>query len=395
MATVALFDENIRLRFLPFTYSRPVSAIRLGIFTISEKWRNIFHYNPTYLTAKYLNSRFSFQPEKDTVLVKGSIVPDKNFVDAVSNLEKGEALWQLDQLLAANLNEPENPDFSTIKEKYRKVEYDNSFFELQNIWDIFKENGAQIKKDFESITLGRASQPLPDNSTYINRENIFIEEGAKVSCAIINAMDGPVYIGKDAKVLEGSIIRGPFALCEHGEIKMGAKIYSNTTVGPHTKVGGEVNNVVFLGYSNKAHDGFLGNSVIGEWVNIGADSNNSNLKNNYDKVKIWSYETERFINTGEQFCGLMMGDHSKCGINTMFNTGTEVGFSANVFGAGFPRTFIPSFSWGGASGFITYKLDKALETAERMMGRRNITLTNADKEIFQTIFDLSSKYRKQ
>jgi UDP-N-acetylglucosamine diphosphorylase/glucosamine-1-phosphate N-acetyltransferase len=243
------------------------------------------------------------------------------------------------------------------------------------------------------LTNGRKSQAISQTNTIIGRENIFIEPGAKIEAAIINASYGPVYIGYDAEIMEGAIVRGPLAMCEHSTLKMGAKIYGATTIGPYCKVGGEVNNSVFTGYSNKAHDGFLGNSVLGEWCNLGADSNNSNLKNNYATVKLFNYPASRFIDTKLQFCGLFMGDHSKCAINTMFNTGTVVGVSTNIFGSGFPRNFVPSFSWGGAAGFMVYKVDKAIETAEIVFGRRNMEFSDDDKEIFQKVFELTEKYR--
>src|SRR5690606_24924204 len=251
-----------------------------------------------------------------------------------------------------------------------------------------------LEDDFELLTDGRRSQPIPATNNIINGQNIFIEEGAKLEFVTLNASFGPIYIGKDAEIMEGSIIRGPFALCEHATVKLGAKIYGPTTVGPHSKVGGEVNNSVIFGYSNKGHDGFMGNSVLGEWCNLGADTNNSNLKNNYAEVRLWDYNTESFARTGLQFCGLMMGDHSKCGINTMFNTGTVVGVSANIFGSGFPRNFIPSYSWGGAAGMTTFKTDKAFEVAREVMKRRNLEFTEQDEKIMEHVFEITAKYRR-
>ena len=265
---------------------------------------------------------------------------------------------------------------------------------IENTWDIFKLNGEAIKRDFKLLTSDRESQLIPEMTVAFNKDQIFIEEGAVLPLCSLNANDGPIYIGKDSEIMEGSMIRGPFALCENATIKMGAKIYGATTIGPHSKVGGEVNNCVIFGYSNKGHDGFLGNSVLGEWCNIGADTNNSNLKNNYAEVRLWNYETEGFAKTGLQFCGLMMGDHSKCGINTMFNTGTVVGVSANIFGSGFPRNFIPSFSWGGSAGMITYKTNKAFEVSKVVMSRRDIAFTEVDIQILEHIFKETSKWRK-
>ena len=243
------------------------------------------------------------------------------------------------------------------------------------------------------ITKNRKSQPIPAGVNTVNQENIFLEEGAKLTFCTLNASTGPIYIGKDAEIMEGCIVRGALAMCDNSVLKLGAKIYGATTIGPHSKVGGEVNNSVLMGYSNKGHDGFLGNSVLGEWCNLGADTNNSNLKNNYAEVRLWDYNTGRFAKTGLQFCGLMMGDHSKCGINTMFNTGTVVGVSANIFGSGFPRNFIPSFSWGGASGFTVYKTNKVFEVANEVMKRRKISFDDIEKRILENVYELTKQYR--
>ncbi len=261
--------------------------------------------------------------------------------------------------------------------------------------DIFSYNGKVIEKDFKNITVGRKSKDLPTTVNVINKENVFVEEGVEINLATLNAQDGYIYLGKDSVVMEGSVVRGSLALCEHSQLKIGSKIYGPTTIGPYSKVGGEVNNSVIWGYSNKAHDGFLGNSVLGQWCNIGADSNNSNLKNNYAEVKMWNYREERFIKTGLQFCGLVMADHSKCSINTMFNTGTVVGVNANIFGSGFPRNFIPSFSWGGAQGFTEYKLEKAFEVAEKVMARRGVEFDDTEKEILTSVFESTKKYRNK
>jgi UDP-N-acetylglucosamine diphosphorylase/glucosamine-1-phosphate N-acetyltransferase len=266
---------------------------------------------------------------------------------------------------------------------------------VQNTWDIFAKNDTALRADFELVTQDRKSQPIPKSVNVIAPENIFIEEGAKLEFVTLNASTGPIYIGKDAEIMEGSVIRGPFALCEGAGVKLASKVYGATTVGPYSKIGGEVNNSVLFAYSNKGHDGFLGNSVLGEWCNIGADSNNSNLKNNYEEVKLWSYETEGFAKTGLQFCGLMMGDHSKCGINTMFNTGTVVGVSANIFGSGFPRNFVPSFSWGGAAGFTTYTTSKAFATAKLVMSRRNVEFDEKEQAILEHVFEETKKWRKE
>jgi UDP-N-acetylglucosamine diphosphorylase/glucosamine-1-phosphate N-acetyltransferase len=285
----------------------------------------------------------------------------------------------------------EEVDFDT----YEIIEFNEECLKLEHTWDIFAKNDAALREDFELITEDRKSQPIPKSVNVISPKNIFIEEGAKLEFVTLNASTGPIYIGKNAEIMEGSVIRGPFALCEEAQVKLATKVYGATTIGPHCRIGGEVNNSVLFGYSNKGHDGFLGNSVLGEWCNMGADSNNSNLKNNYEEVRLWSYETEGFARTGLQFCGLMMGDHSKCGINTMFNTGTVVGVSANIFGAGFPRNFVPSFSWGGATGFTTYLTSKAFQTAKIAMARRQVEFTEEDAKILEHVFEITKKYRKE
>ena len=379
---IILFDDpQIRGNLLPLTLSRPIAEIRIGILTISEKWKLAGAKKISFLTENYLSEKFSLEKSKTNLLINASVLPDEELLEEISQLQNDEQLVKDEILIAAVSVET---DLEKIK-KIKKKTYKRNFLQIRNLWDIFSLNEKALKLDFAKLTKGKRSQKIHSSNQFSGEENIFIEEGGTVKFSVINAETGPVYIGKNAEVMEGSLIRGPFALCESATLKMGGKIYGATTIGPHCKVGGEINNSVFFGFSNKAHDGFLGNSVIGEWCNIGADSNNSNLKNNYDFVKLWHYPSQTFIDTGLQFCGLFMGDHTKCGINTMFNTGTVAGFSSNIFGAGFPRTFIPSFSWGGAHGFTPYRLEKAMETAQRMMQRRNIPFTEADKKIWEHI----------
>lgn len=389
--SVILFDGNRRNHLLPLTFTRPVADIRIGILTIREKWEHYLGKTST-ITEDYLSGKFPVSYSADNILINSSVLPADDLVQKIKALKTGEALFAQDTLVAVALPKHKAEAFKESDvDCYVKHNYTDTILQLNNLWDIFQKNAAAMEADFKLLTAGKKSAAISSTNTVINPENIFIEEGASVEAAVINASSGPVYIGKDAEVMEGSLIRGPFALCEHSTLKMGAKIYGATTIGPHSKVGGEVNNSVIFGYSNKAHDGFLGNAVIGEWCNLGADSNNSNLKNNYAEVKLWNYAENKFVKTGSQFCGLIMGDHSKCGINTMFNTGTVVGVSCNIFGAGFPRNFIPSFSWGGAGGFMDYSIDKALETAELVMQRRNIELTAEDKNIFEYITKSETK----
>lgn len=386
-----LFDGDVRNALLPFTYTRPVADIRVGILTIREKWEQRLGLTTTTLTEDYLEAKYPMVEMDQNILINASFIPNDALVKMVLKLSENQAIFKGDDVIAFyTSNTQEEVDFSS----YKQIEFDKEILQIKNTWDIFSLNDAAIRQDFDFLTKDKTSLPIPKSVHAINKSQIFIEEGAQVTFASLNASTGPIYIGKDAEVMEGSVIRGPFALCEHASVKMGAKMYGATTIGPHSKVAGEINNSVIFGFSNKGHEGFLGNSVLGEWCNIGADSNNSNLKNNYAEVKIWSYETERFAKTGLQFCGLIMGDHSKCGINTMFNTGTVVGVSANIFGSGFPRNFIPSFCWGGASGFTTYQLPKVFEVAEMVYHRRNLSLEEEDKKILEAVFEATKKYRK-
>jgi UDP-N-acetylglucosamine diphosphorylase/glucosamine-1-phosphate N-acetyltransferase len=386
-----LFDGSARNQLLPFTYTRTVADIRVGILTIREKWEKMLGFTTSTVTEDYLIDKFPMIEMEQNIFINASILPTENLVNLIQNLSENKALFIDDEPLAFFAKEDQEIDFET----FDVILYTNDdILRIENTWDIFKLNGEAIKRDFKLLTTDRESQLIPEMTLAFNKDQIFIEEGAVLPLCSLNANDGPIYIGKDSEIMEGSMIRGPFALCENATIKMGAKIYGATTIGPHSKVGGEVNNCVIFGYSNKGHDGFLGNSVVGEWCNIGADTNNSNLKNNYAEVRLWDYETEGFAKTGLQFCGLMMGDHSKCGINTMFNTGTVVGVSANIFGSGFPRNFIPSFSWGGSAGMITYKTNKAFEVAKVVMSRRDIAFTEVDIQILEHIFKETSKWRK-
>lgn len=381
-----LFDGPVRNALLPFTFTRPVADIRIGILTIREKWERFLGATTTTITEEYLSDKFPMVELEANVLINASFLPNAELTEVIKNLEENQAVFYNDDVIAFYATDAqEDIDF----DYYEQIEYTGEVLYIEHLWDIFTKNGEAMEADFELITEGRKSMPIPTSNNVICPGNVFLEPGAKLEFCTLNASTGSIYIGKDAEIMEGSIIRGGFALCEGSQVKLGAKIYGPTTVGPYSKVGGEVSNSVIFGYSNKGHDGFLGNSVLGEWCNLGADTNSSNLKNNYDEVKLWSYETKSLEKTGRTFCGLMMGDHSKSGINTMFNTATVVGVSANVFGGGFPEKYIPSFSWGGAEGTTVYRLDKALETAERVMARRDISLTDMDKDILQHIFELT------
>ena len=384
-----LFDGEHRDALLPFTYTRPVADIRIGILTIREKWELFLGSTTTTVTEDYLSEKYPMVEMEQNVMINASYIPTENLVHQIKNLKENQAVYDGDTMIAFFSLEDQEIDIDTLE----VFQCEGELLKVETTWDIFSKNGAAIEADFKLLTDNRTSVPIPEKTVAFNPESIFIEEGAKLPLCVLNATDGPIYIGKNTEIMEGSMVRGPFALCEGSTLKMGTKIYGPTTVGPHSKVGGEVNNSVFFGYSNKGHDGFLGNSVIGEWCNLGADTNNSNLKNNYAEVRLWSYETENFAKTGLQYCGLMMGDHSKCGINTMFNTGTVVGVSANVFGSGFPRNFIPSFSWGGAQGFTTFLTSKAFEVATEVMKRRDQEFSAQESAILEQVFELSAAYR--
>ena len=386
-----LFDGSARSQLLPFTYTRPVADLRVGILTIREKWEKMLGYTTSSVTEDYLVDKFPMVEFNDNIFINASIIPSENIVKMIKSLTENNAIFLDNEPLAFYAKKDQEVNFDT----YNVTDYSfKDIIKIENTWDIFKLNGEAIDRDFQLLTSGRDSQPIPDSVVVFNEQQIFIEEGAVLPLCSLNATEGPIYIGKDSEIMEGALIRGPFALCNNATVKMGAKIYGPTTIGPHSKIGGEINNCVIFGYSNKGHDGFLGNSVLGEWCNLGADTNNSNLKNNYAEVRLWDYETERFAKTGLQFCGLMMGDHSKCGINTMFNTGTVIGVSANVFGSGFPRNFIPSYSWGGYSGMMTYKTNKAFEVAKVVMERRNESFTAVDRQILEHIFEETKRFRR-
>lgn len=371
---INLDDNGLHLRFAPLTLTRPIGNLRMGILTNDERWRAFLpDAEIGFTTEKYLSKKFS--SVKNGVRVNAAVIPNEDFVAAVMHLEENTALY-LNELFLA-----ENGVSSS------KIQFKGEIpVILENRWDIFQKNDLVLKSDFELITGNRKTQKLSKSNTVIGSpELIFLEEGAKVEASILNTSTGPIYIGKDAEIMEGSIVRGPLAMCEHSALKLGTKIYGATTLGPHCKVGGEVNNSVFQAYSNKGHEGFVGNSLIGEWCNLGADTNTSNLKNNYGNVSTYSYETKKEEKTNVQFMGLTMGDHSKCGINTMFNTATVVGVSCNIYGADFPQKYISSFSWGGSAGFVPFKFEKAVEYANNMMERRGLKLSEEEVEILSEL----------
>ena len=385
-----LFDGPVRNNLLPFTFTRPVAEIRIGILTIREKWEKYLGNTTTTITEEYLSEKWPMVEMEQNVLINASFLPNQELVDLVQGLKEHEAIFNGEDVIAFYTKDTQQDvDFSS----YRHIEFDGELLCVVNTWDIFSKNGEALQADFDLLTSGRKSAPIPQSNTLIRPERIFLEEGAIVEHSILNATDGPIYLGKNSEVWEGNLIRGAFALCDNAVVKMGAKIYGATTIGPYGKVCGEISNSVIFGYSSKGHEGYLGNAVLGEWCNIGADSNNSNLKNNYAKVRLWNYATEKFEQTGLQFCGLMMGDHSKSAINTMFNTGTVVGVNCNIYVPGFPRNFVPSFSWGGASGFTTYTTSKAFEAAKVMMARRHVEFDEKEARILEHVFEITKQWR--
>ncbi|MEY2830516.1 MAG: hypothetical protein RIQ33_2374 [Bacteroidota bacterium] len=388
------FDNQARETLLPLTFTRPIADIRCGILTIREKWEKYFNITSTSITEDYLAEKFSLHIENENLLIAGNLFPNKYLIEAIHQLKLDEILVSENNIIAAKLSKNETENFSITKQYLKTVNFIGELKFLTKSHQIFSWNDVEIKSDFELITKGRTSSKLSATNRVVAAENIFVEEGAIIEHSILNAANSKMYFAKYSEVMEGCMIRGSFTLGEHSVLKLGAKIYGATTIGQHSKVGGEVNNCVIFGYSNKAHDGFMGNSVIGEWCNWGADTNNSNLKNNYEEVKLWNYQKNSFEKTELQFCGLIMADHSKCGINTMFNTGTVVGVSANIFGAGFPRNIIADFSWGGAQGTTTYQLDKAIETAKKVYERRGLNFNEMEQNIFATIFDKTQHLRK-
>ncbi len=392
MKNIILFDDGLYDEFLPLVYTRPIGALRVGISTIKEKWMTIDNSTVSFFSKEYLKDKFPEKWEKDNYLVNARFFPTSVLVEEMNLLASGDSIWSGEELIIARVGNENKDDFYAHLKGNKSETKDQGLIKLSSIWDVFRLNGEAIKFDFDEITHGRTSEAIPSTVNYLGEE-IFIEKGASLNFVTLNSSTGPIYIGKDAEIMEGAVIRGPFAMLEGSGVKMGAKIYGPTTIGPYSKVGGELNNVVIQGYSNKGHDGFLGNAVIGEWCNLGADTNNSNLKNNYATVKTWSYSKGGFKDTGLQFCGLAMGDHSKTGINTMLNTGTVIGVGCNVYGAGFPRTFIPSFVWGGAEGRMVHKMSKFIETATVVMARRNIEFSDTDKVMLSHIFEETEKYR--
>ncbi|MEE4176236.1 MAG: GlmU family protein [Bacteroides sp.] len=390
-----LFGDQTREHLLPFTFLRPLADIRVGILTIREKWERHLGAKTSTLTEEYLSGKYPLVKEKDNVLINSSVLPDAQLVKEIGKLKPNQTLVIGDTLIAHRLRDVDIDNLDAeVLEKVSPMETKAEVKKLTNLWDIVVLNEQAIADDFALITKGRKSQALGEHVRVIAPEQVFVEEGAVLEMAFINASEGPVYVGKNAQVMDGAILRGPVAVGEGSKIRMGAKIYPGSSIGPYCKIGGEMSHSVIFGYTNKAHDGYLGHSVIGEWCNLGADTNASNLKNNYDEVRLWDYAEHSFVNTGLQFCGTFMGDHSKCGINTMFNTGTVVGINAQIFGAGFMRNFIPSFSWGSVAGFSNVDINKAVQVAQRVFARKGLEFGEQDEQILRNVYNQSFNYRR-
>ena len=372
--------------FLPLTFTRPVAELRIGILTFQERWKKLLEIEDiAFLTEDYLQEKFKKPESKESLLIVPNFLPTESVLEQIKKIKQGEALIYQNEVIAAKLN---MRDFS-LSQITKMTDVEGELLFVKSPSDIFTYNQQFLDYDFELLTRNRKSQELSETNNFLgDKEDLFIEEGAEIEFATLNCKTGKIYVGKNAEIMEGAMIRGSLALCEGSKINMGAKVYGATTIGPYSKVGGEVNNIVIFGYSNKGHEGFIGNSVIGEWCNLGADTNSSNLKNNYANVKLWNYRLSKFVDTGLQFCGLIMGDHSKSAINTQFNTGTVVGVAANIFKTGFPPNLVKSFSWGGMNGDESYRLDKVLEVMEKVMQRRKVDLTDVDKSIISHIYDI-------
>lgn len=398
---IVMFDTpSSHMNLLPLSYTRPVGDFRVGITTIRTKWEMLLPGKYSYLPVGYLREKFGGYSAKgdDVLFVSGSLLPVGSIPARLDALSPGEAIVDEGEVVAFRGSRAsfDAGHFLTA------IPLDCPEGRIRFVYDLFLRNGEMLRLDYALLTRGRRSAPLDASNTYIGPHTdadgnplLFIEEGATVEGAVINVKEGPVYIGRDAQVMEGACLRGPVALCDNAKAKMGVKIYPDTTLGPYCKCGGELSNVVMFGYSNKAHDGYLGSAVIGEWCNLGAGTNASNLKNDYSKIRIWNYARHTFMRTDLQFCGLIMGDHSKAGVNVMFNTATVVGVGVNVHGAGFPRVFLPSFIEGSASGgFSPVSLTKFRTIADRVMARRGLSVTDVDQRIFEKVHEIASEYKK-
>ncbi len=395
MTNLILFDDPaIRPELLPFTFTRPVADIRVGILTIAEKWQKRLDNAPSFLTESYLSASYPCRTTTDNLYINGAVCPTDELTRRVQHLTSGEGLLSSAGLLVALRTDQAITEVTQLTDAVRSSSVFEEFIPtMRHLWSLIAANGDQIRADFDLLTAGRESQPITDPFTQCYApENIFIEPGATLKATILNAADGPIYIGKNAIVSEGSVIVGPFGLGEGAMVHYQSRMRSNTSIGPYCKAGGEIANSIMFANSAKGHEGYLGDSVVGEWCNLGAGTNTSNLKNDYANVKLHNYATGGLVDTGRKFCGLMMGDFTKAGIGTLFNTGTVVGVNVNVYGGGIQPKHIPSFSWGGTvDGFVPYRIDKALQVAKETFSRRNTAFDAAEESILRAVYQQSQQ----
>lgn len=395
---IILFDlPAVRENLLPLSYTRPIADFLVGITTLRKKWESFLAGEFSYSTIGYLSEKYPMKTAEEDLFIASNIIATEHLARRLDTLEPGEVLMadtRAGQRVLVGFKGGANRLDEVIHSMPAGIVYEEKVDAINYVYDIFLLNGRQIEADFDVLTAGREGQSIPRSNTVIgDPDRIYIESGAIVEGVVLNASHGPIYVGRHVEIMEGSCLRGPIALGEHSTVNMGTRIYPGTSLGPWCKVGGELNNVVIFGFTNKAHDGFLGNAVIGEWCNLGAGCVASNLKNDYTEIKLWNYPSHRFLRTGLQFCGLIMADHSKAGINTMFNTATVVGVGVNIHGSGFPRNFIASFSEGGPSGFTDLPMEKFFDIAKRMMARRGRSLSETDNRIFHAIRELAENYK--
>jgi len=394
---IVLYDyTESRINLYPLSLTRAIADLRIGTLTIAEKWTKWLNLPVSYFTESYLQQKYPLiTVDEETLVISSNICPDESLCAMISALKQGDRLYDNKRFIAARTTISDLKDLAPHGFiQYKPIVYTKQYTCITYPEDIFMQNGIEIKKDFDLLRKGRNSAKLSETVTVLG-DDIFVEEGAVATCCTINTLQGPVYLGKDSEIWEGALIRGPFSLGEQSQVKMGTKIYSNVTVGPGSRVGGELNTCVIWGNSSKGHEGYLGSAVMGEWCNWGADTNNSNLKNNYRDVKLYHYGLDQYRDTGLLYCGLIMADHAKSAINTAFNTGTVVGVAANVFGGLVPPAFVPDFSWGVGKDADVYALDKMFKTAELVFARRNRKFDLAEQQILKEVYQLTRKQRKQ
>ena len=394
---IAFFEDNSLQNFHPLTLTRPLYDLRTGILTLGEKWMRVMKHDaePSGIHREHIRDLFSQTPallsDEECYWINPRVFPDKNISKRIEKLSLNSKLAGNDVLIAARLSAKTHNAWlkSGVNDSdLTESEYLEEFKSLDDIWQIFQFNGEEIQEDIKRLGDLKVAKPTDyGHANLVDHHPIYIEDGAIIEPgAILYAEDGPIYIGEGARIMANAVVRGPSAICRDSVVKMGAKIYKDTTLGPVCKVGGEVSNVVFHSYSNKAHDGYAGNSIFGQWCNLGADTNTSNLKNNYSTVRFRNWKTGEEVDTGQQFIGTIMGDHSKTGINAMLNTGTLCGVCCNLFSDGYPPKYVPSFSWVSGKDVVPYHFEKAVDAMEKMMERRSVKLTPAYKELMKSIF---------